>query len=366
MVGPSNALFELLVDIGTPMDDMIATLPYVLPMVFIAIILLFYQRHLPRDDVQRNGIVFLSVVFIVASSLLILSSGFGSRWWGPTDLPFGSYAAFTAALQAMTDAIFGSVWGAVLYTVAVALVFAFITYYTISPPEPDVVALREELRISKEESVGIREKIQKVEAENKKLNEFIAEKERALKSLETELEAIKAEVGDREAAIAVMEEELSSKPVPPVAAATSDLEKQLEAREQTIVSLMNEITSLKEAAAAAPAGAVTSVRIEELETSLQECRARWEDLIRRTDTAAEVSDSVVSDLVDLISRVESCSKEEPAKQVLVSLIETVGRSMTRISKEVADVREDEPRVELIGAIIMVSEIVDAIKRTIRS
>lgn len=364
MVNPNGIAFELLVDIEAPMDDILAVLPYVLPMMLIAIMLLFYQRHLPRDDFQRNGIVFLSILFIASSSLIVLYAGFGSRWWGPTGLPFGSYAAFVAGLQVLTNVVFGSVLGSMLYILAVTGVFVFIIYYTVSPPEPDVVALREEIRISKEESVGIRERIQKLEAENKQLNEFITEKETALTALEGELEGIKSEVGEREASIALMEEELSSKPVPAIVGDRSDLEKQLKAREQTIEALMHEITSLKEATSSA-SSPVSSAQMDELQVSLQECRARWEDLIRRADTAAEVSDSVVSDLVELISQVESSNRADPAKQVLIPIIETVGRSMTRISKEVADVRDDEPRIELIGAIIMVSEIVDAIKKVIR-
>jgi predicted RNase H-like nuclease (RuvC/YqgF family) len=366
MVGPNGITFELLVILDAPMDDILATLPYVLPMMLIAIILLFYQRHLPREDMQRNGIVLLSILFIVSSTLVVLYAGFGSRWWGPTDLPFGSWVAFTAGLQILTDIIFGSVLGAMVYILAVGAVFGFVIYYTISPPEPDVVALREDLRISKEESVGIREKLQNLEAENKQLNEFITEKEAALTALEGELETIKAEVGEREASIALMEEELSSKPVSAIPTDHSDLEKQLKAREQTIEALMTEITSLKESASSGPPGQVSNAQMQELELSLQESHARWEDLIRRADTAAEVSDSVVSDLVELISQVESSKKDDSAKQILIQIIETVGRSMTRISKEVADVRDDEPRIELIGAIIMVSEIVDAVKKVVRS
>jgi hypothetical protein len=39
--------------------------------------------------------------------------------------------------------------------------------------------------------------------------------------------------------------------------------------------------------------------------------------------------------------------------------------MTRVSREVGDSHGEEPKVEMIGAIIMVNEIVDTIKKTVR-
>ena len=46
--------FNLLVDFGTPMDDIVATLPYVIPLIFFSITLLLYQRHLPQENIRRK------------------------------------------------------------------------------------------------------------------------------------------------------------------------------------------------------------------------------------------------------------------------------------------------------------------------
>jgi len=74
---------------------------------------------------------------------------------------------------------------------------------------------------------------------------------------------------------------------------------------------------------------------------------------------------VISDLVELISQVESSDREDSAKQTIVSLIEGLGRSMTRVAREAGDSQFEGPKIEMIGAILMVNEIVDAIKKMVR-
>ena len=106
-------------------------------------------------------------------------------------------------------------------------------------------------------------------------------------------------------------------------------------------------------------------KVKELEIQLQAIQAKWEDLKRRSETASQVSDSVISDLVELISQVESSNREDSAKQTIVSLIEGLGRSMTRVAREAGEVQFNEPKIEMIGAILMVNEIVDAIKKMVR-
>ena len=50
---------------------------------------------------------------------------------------------------------------------------------------------------------------------------------------------------------------------------------------------------------------------------------------------------------------------------MVALIESLGRSMTRVARDIGDSHGEEPKVEMIGAIIMVNEIVDTIKKMVR-
>jgi hypothetical protein len=74
---------------------------------------------------------------------------------------------------------------------------------------------------------------------------------------------------------------------------------------------------------------------------------------------------VISDLVELISQVESSNREDSAKKTIVSLIEGLGRSMTRVAREAKEVEIEEPKIEMIGAILMVNEIIVAIKKIVR-
>jgi hypothetical protein len=56
--------------------------------------------------------------------------------------------------------------------------------------------------------------------------------------------------------------------------------------------------------------------------------------------------------------------EDSTKKALASLIEGLGRAMGRISSVSAD-KDASPKVELIGAIMMVHEIVDSVKKLSR-
>jgi hypothetical protein len=196
----------------------------------------------------------------------------------------------------------------------------------------------------------------------------VTEKEDRLNALASELDTIKAEVSEREKSIALMEEQLKAKGEP-VSAPDEGLAEQLKMKDHHIASLESEIADLRMATAggtpvATPGG--DDGIVPELSSKLKEAQTRWEDLGRRAEAATDVSDSVISDLVELISQVESSGKDEGAKKALVSLIESLGRSMTRVSREVGDSHGEEPKVEMIGAIIMVNEIVDTIKKTVRS
>jgi hypothetical protein len=377
MISPTiSSGFEQLVDFGTPMDDIVATLPYVIPLLFFATILILYQRHLVQDDLKRNVMVFVSALGYLISVGLILYSASGILWW-----TFGSWPSFSSGLQVLTDVIFGSVISSIIYVLVLGIVFTIFAYFVIAPPEPDLAGLREDLKLTKEVAELSKKAIYKLEVENKKLNEFISEKEVSLASLEGELETIKTEVSEREVLLRQLQDRLDGKVSP--SKIEADLKAQILERDQSIESLQIEIADLRlvlentettttpvatpaPVAQAAPVEPVIDeTRVMELESQLQKIQAKWEDLTRRSETASQVSDSVVSDLVELISQVESSKREDSAKQTIISLIEGLGRSMTRVAREAREVQLEEPKVEMIGAILMVNEIVDAIKKMVR-
>ncbi len=362
--------YELLVNFGTPMDDIVATLPYVIPLLFVAAILILYQRHLPQDELKRNIMVLFSIVSILISGGLLVYAASGALWW-----TFGSWPFFSAALQVITNVIFGNTISSLVYVVVIGILFTIFAYFIISPPEPDLAGLREDIKLTREVAQLSKRAIHKLEGENKKLSEFISEKEESLATLEGELEAIKAEVGERETSIKLMEDQLKGKVVP--SKVEDELRVQLQERDLSIDSLQSEMADLRlvlentetAAVTAEPVAPVTAIiddsKVKELEAKLLDIQAKWTDLTRRSETASQVSDSVISDLVELISQVEASDREDSAKQTIISLIEGLGRSMTRVSREAGEVQLDEPKFEMIGAILMVNEIVDAIKKMVR-
>lgn len=356
-----NSGILLLVTFGSPMDDIVAILMFAMPLVVLGIILLIYQRHLPREDLKRNVMVIFGLLCILATFLGVLFAASDALPWD-----FGSWNTFAYGLQLLTDFVFGSVVSSLLYFTALCVIFAVLAHYIIATPDPDFTGLREELKQARDEVKVARESIQKLEVDNKRLNEFLTEREETLTTLEGELETIKTEVGAREDSITMMEEQLKAKDVP--STIESELRAQLKQRDVTIESLQSEIDDLRlviEGTGVAETPKLDDSKLKELQKEIHENQARWVDLVRRAETASEVSDSVISDLVELISQVQASGKDESAKQAIVSLIEGLGRSMTRVARESGDVRADEPKVEMIGAIIMVNEIVDAIKKMIR-
>ena len=172
-----------------------------------------------------------------------------------------------------------------------------------------------------------------------------------------------------------MDAQLKGKIVP--SKVEDELKAQLLERDQSIESLQIEIADLRlvlENTETKPAPIepltpaaplIDDSKVKELEAQLQVLQAKWEDIARRSETASQVSDSVISDLVELISQVQSSNREDSAKKTIVSLIEGLGRSMTRVAREAGEVQLHEPKIEMIGAILMVNEIVDAIKKMVR-
>jgi hypothetical protein len=357
----SSVGFEMLVEFEVPMDDIVASLPYVIPLLTLAVLTFLYQRHLPQDSRKRNAILLIGLLSFGVALIAVLYSTFGQL------LGFSSAHAFGTFLQILTDLFFDSIWSSLLYVTAFFVVLSVIGYFVISPPDPDFMKLQDELKGLKEESKSSKDELQKLEAENKRLNKFVSEKEDSLTALQGELETIKAEIGERETSIALMEEQLKTTPAAAPATDEGVLET-IKMKDALIESLESEIADLRLAAEGAPlppSAATDDSIVPELSSKLKEAQTKWEDLSRRADTAAEVSDSVISDLVELISQVESSNQSDGSKQALVSLIESLGRSMTRVAREVGDSHGEEPKVEMIGAIIMVNEIVDTIKKMVR-
>jgi hypothetical protein len=358
----TQAVFQLLIIVlGSPMDDILAIAIFALPLAALSIILLVYQRHLPQENLKRNLMVLSGFIGLCAVFLGVLFAASSALPWS-----FGSWNTFAYGLQLLMNLVFGSVITSLLYILGCIVAFAILAHFIIAAPEPDFVSLRTELKAAKDEAKIDKETVQRLEVDNKRLNEFLSEKETSLANLEGELETIKAEIGEREDSISLMEEQLKAKKEP------IDIEKkvraQLEEKDLTIDALQSEIADLRlilENTKTGPQTLKDSGKLLELEKSQLENQTRWTDLIRRAETAAEVSDSVISDLVELISLVQASGKEDSAKQALISLIEGLGRSMTRVARQVGDERVDEPKVEMIGAIIMTNEIVDAIKKLIR-
>lgn len=353
--------YGVLVTFGIPMDDVVASLPYVIPLLTLSVLLFLYQRHLPQNALKRNIMLLIGVLSFGVAMIAVLYATFGQL------LGFGSSITFRNFLQLLTNFFFGSIWSSLIYVAAFVVIISIISYYVISPPDPDFASLQDELRGIKEEAKTSKDAFQKLEAENKRLNEFLSEKEDSLTALEGELETIKAEVGEREKSIALMEEQLKTVPAAAPTPSEGLLEK-LKMKDALIESLETEIADLRlaaEGASKSPAAFADDNIVVELSSKLKDAQMKWEDLGRRAETAAEVSDSVISDLVELISQVESSNQSDGGKQALVSLIESLGRSMTRVAREVGDSHGEEPKVEMIGAIIMVNEIVDSIKKMVR-
>ena len=357
-----------LIDFEFPMSDLVAVIPYVLPLLFIGISLLLFQRHLPRTERRRNLTVLIVLLCIISSSLLVLYAGFGSYWWRQDGVTLGSWWTFVGMLQAFTDLVFGSVLGGVAYIALVTLFFVLVSLYVISPPNPDFVALRQDLKTAQDNASHFKSEAGKLESDNKRLTEFVSEKESSLKKLQDELDTLKGQVSEGAREKVKLEEELKA------AAAGIDDDKEQELldtiskKDQSIGTLQSKLDELQKAldsarakppAAGPPQAAHADVKLKEAEARLSEIRSR-------TETAVEVSDSMISELAQLMSLVESSRLEPSAKTALTGLIENLGKAVGRVSRPTGEKGRDEPRIEMIGAVMMIHEIVDGIRKIIRS
>ncbi|MHA1483770.1 MAG: hypothetical protein ACTSPR_00455 [Candidatus Thorarchaeota archaeon] len=357
-----------LIDFEFPGSDLAAVVPYVLPLIFVGTVFLLYQRYMPRAERNRNLLVLGGGVCYLLAFALVLYAGFGAIWWGPDELTLGSWGLFVRVLQFVTDSVFGIVFVGVAYIVIISVLFALIANRVIAPPNPDFTGLKQELAAAKDEAKGSKPEIQKLESENKKLNEFIAEKEANLATFHGEIESLKALVAEREAAH--MELELQLKAAASPADIPADKEDELlvtiSRKDQQIGVLQSELANLQLIMESAEKGATvgSGEKVSQLEAALRGQESMIEDYYRRAQTATEVADSVMSDLAQLISQVEGSSIDASAKVALTNLIENLGKSMGRVTGPPSE--RDKPKIELIGAVMMAHEIVDSIKKMTRA
>ncbi len=363
----TNPDFSTLIDFQFPGSDLVAVIPYALPLIFIGTIMLLYQRYMERDSKKRNFVLLGGFLSLLIAVVLVVYAGFGSYWWWSPEVTMGSWDVFVAMLQWLTDFIFGSVLVGAGYLVGISLLFAIMAKLVIAPPNPDFVKINEELKEAKEVVERARSEVQKLEGENKQLNEFITEKETRLSTLQDEVFELKSRIQSREAEFAelqvkIAEPAVAAEPSVPTEAA-ADLEAEhlvlVAKKDKTIGALQDEIALLKEAVAsgAPPTAAETPLA--------NEAAIQLEELRRRTETAGQVIDAIITDLVELISLVEGSSLESSAKDALRGLIEGLGRRISQVAGAPDERATGEPRVELIGAVTMIQEIVDGIKRLAR-
>lgn len=353
--------FDALIDFEFPASDLVAVLPYVLPLIFIGTTFILFQRFMPQKDLKRNVLWISSLGCFITASVLVLYSGFG--------FSFGSWWGFVTLLQGVTDIIFGSVITGTLYIVSIAIIFALVAKSVIAPPDPDFTSLKDELKQIQDASSTSIEKVQKLEAENKKLHEFLSEREESLATLQGELESLKLIAGDGPLPEPKLEEPVTSSEI------DEDMERDLlftvSQKDQTISRLQSEIADLRlimESGETTPTSETAisgdvDEKIARLESKLKTNETTLEDFERRSATAAEVSDSVISDLAELISQIENSGIDETTRKAMANLVENLGRAMGRV---VGPSDKDIPRVELIGAVMMVHEIVDTIKKILRN
>ncbi|MHA1576402.1 MAG: hypothetical protein ACTSU3_03490, partial [Candidatus Thorarchaeota archaeon] len=228
--------FDALIDFEFPVSDLVAVLPYVFPLIFIGTTFILFQRFMPQKDLKRNVLWISSLGCFITASVLVLYSGFG--------FSFGSWWGFVTLLQGLTDIVFGSVITGTLYIVSIAIIFALVARSVIAPPDPDFTSLREELKQTQDASSSSIEKLQKLEAENKKLHEFLSEREELLATLQGEVESLKLITGDD---VPLPEPKLEE-PVSP-GEIDGDMERDLlftvSQKDQTISRLQSEIADLR-------------------------------------------------------------------------------------------------------------------------
>ncbi|NWF96243.1 MAG: hypothetical protein HXY34_08870 [Candidatus Thorarchaeota archaeon] len=356
------------IDFQFPMGDIAAVVPYALPLAFVGILILLYQRFMKQTELNRNVLFVTSVLCLLSSFLLVFYAGFGPTLWGPMGPTFGSWWTFVGGLQAITDAVFGSVATAVLFLLAVTVVSGYVAFRVIVPPNPDFVALREQLKSAQDASGRVKSDIERLEREKKELTEFVAEKEQRLQVLQTELDGLKELVSEGEKARKALEVQL--KEAASSAGAASDAEQELldtiAKKDQAIGALQAQIEELRKSMKTPAIAAVaTGGEATKTDTKTRELEAQLMEIRRRAETAADFAQSVITDLPELVSEVQASALDPSAKIALSTLLENIVKAIDRVSRPPGDKTQEGPRVEMIGAVMMAHEIADGIKKMAR-
>ena len=109
-----------MVTLDWPQIDLLAVVPYVLPLIFLATALLLYQRHMPQNEPMRNLVVLIIIGCYFSAFLLVLYSGYGAEWWGDGDWTMGSWLPFMGAIDWLTNTVFGSIYIGTIYIIAIS------------------------------------------------------------------------------------------------------------------------------------------------------------------------------------------------------------------------------------------------------
>ena len=356
MVSPiSQSDIQALQSIQWPESDLLAVIPYIIPLVLFGITLFFYQRHMPQDDLKRNLLVLLMLFCYFSAFILVLYAGFGSAG----DWSLGSWSFFIIVVNFVTRNVFGSSIIGTVYIIAISIFAIFVAYRVITPPEPDFVSLREELKESREKAEFMREKAYQLEGENKQLKEFLSGKETTLSVLQEEIDALKKSFSEKEAMLMTQLQEatITAEPAAAESGPEEELLQTISRKDQTISELQNEIVQLKsllETSGEEP--------VVEIETG--DSKSILDDYTRRAETATEVADTVISDLAELMSMIDGSSMEPSAKSAVTDLVSGLGRAIGKVAGPPGEREVDVPKIEMIGAVMMVHEILDAVKRQI--
>jgi hypothetical protein len=356
--------YESLIDFADwIIEDIFAVFPYVFPMLMVGSMLFFYQRHLPQESTKRNGLVLAIIILYGGGFFFLFTAAFGN---GAIITQWGFWDEFMGVIQVLTDLIFTSIYGAIGYVLLIAAIFAGGMLVVVSPPDPDFVALREDLQAEKASAEHAQGELQKIEAENKRLNEFIGEKEEALAALEGELEVLKSQVDERERTLGEMETRLAAGPPSAGEGTEEELLATISNKDQTISTLQDEIANLRLMLETKPAAAPPSESAERSDAMVKQYEMKLEDFKRRAETASQVADSLISDLAELMSQVDRSPINEAAKDALRGLVEELGRSVNRLAGPPGERGAGDARIEMIGAVMIVHEIMDGVKKIARS
>jgi hypothetical protein len=332
---------------GTYGGDLIATLPYVIPAIIIATLLFLYQRGLPQTERNRNISLIFSILLFGGSFLLVIYAAFGDVWWAPEPPTFGSYGTVMAVLQILTDLIFGDVFIGIAYILVISVIVGLVAKFTLVPVEPEVAAMISEINETKELNEKLTTDIQDIEAENKQLQVFLSEREDSLSAIQTELESVRAVAAEAKAASLDTPPEIDKD----LLASISEKDEQIQLLEGRIIDLENKLHEQHEPT---------------IPPDVAEKQKLFEEFNRRAETATQVADSVISDTLEVISMIQSSNLDESAKLILIKLIENLGKSLTKVAGTPELKEKQEPKIEMIGAVMMVHEIVDVVKKMSRA